>query len=450
MIKYTIVIEFLSFIYTYLDCVTFELLNLLYMNLLYEKVFGRWLQMIKEFDGGIYWLLDCRFDFLLPSFIQEYGVEEKDITFLQSYHGKMRQKWKTVHLLPDKRQSVYLMEPDDVNHMFSKYLNLDRRNLVISLSGAGLPQSDNLETLTAVGLMAELCNDKWWQYNLFQKSHVMTPDTYLCHNFAEVERVFPELTEKYQKIVIKKARLSGGYKMEVLSSAFELEQYCRKLDKGSLEQEFLISEYITHQQSFAGMGVIRKDGEVFFINIVTEQVLFREVAYEGLIFPAFLDADNITEIRELTTVIGKELGQAGYYGFYNVDFVLGDKGLYAVEVNARLGFGSILAACIYGSNFWSVLQGRCTDEAVYEGKRLIIGKVKGREGRSYGDLKSFSGILDWFQKEDGYFETFFCGDGEPELFEYGSYIGVFGEFFGMDASRERVLHRFWERCIKYY
>jgi len=406
--------------------------------------------MIKKYDREVYWLLDCRFDFLLPSFMQEYDIKENDIIFVQSYHSKMRHKWKTIYLLPDKRQSVYLMEPDDVNHMFSKYLNLKAKNLVISFSGAGLPQSDNLETLTAVGLTAELCNDKWWQYNFFQKSNVITPDTYKYHNFAEVEKAFPKLMEKHQKMVIKNARLSGGYKMDILSSTSELKQYRRKLDKESLEQKFLMSAYIPHQQSFAGMGVVRQDGEVFFIDIVTEQVLFREVAYEGLIFPAFLDTDNINKIRELTTVIGKKLGQSGYYGFYNVDFVLGNEGLYAVEVNARLCFSSILVACMYGNHFWSVLQGCFTDKIVYKGKRLIIGKVKGREGRYYANLKSFSDILDWFQKRDGYFETFYCGSGESELFEYGSYIGIFGEFLGIDASREAVLHRFWERCLEYY
>lgn len=179
-------------------------------------------------------------------------------------------------------------------------------------------------------------------------------------------------------------------------------------------------------------------------------MLFREVAYEGLIFPAFLNEDRRNEIRNLTIFIGEELGKIGYYGFYNVDFVLGDEGLSVVEVNARLGFGSLLAACIYGDRFWSVLQGCDTEEAVYEGKRLVLGKVKGREGRSYQGLKSYSGITEWFGSRDGYFETFFCGTGEEELFKYGSYIGMFGEFFEMEESRERVLHRFWEKSLKYF
>lgn len=405
--------------------------------------------MNEQYDK-VYWLLDCRFDFLLPSFIREYDIEEEDIIFVQSYHGKTRSQRRTIHLLPNKGQAVYLMEPDDANQLFSKYLDLGRKSLVISFSGAGLPQSDNLVTLTAAGQIAELCNDKWWQCKFFQRCNVMTPDTYAFCDFSEMESMIPGLIEKYQKVIIKKPRLSGGYRMKVLSSQAELDLYRRKLDQSSLETVFLVSEYIPHRQSFAGMGVIRRDGEVFSIPIVTEQVLFQEVAYKGLIFPAFLDKEYINEIRELTASIGRKLGQAGYYGFYNVDFVLGEKGLFAVEINARLGFGSILAACIYGNRFWSVLQGLCMEEIPYDGKRLILGKVKGREGRSYGNLKSFSDIAEWFDKKDGHFETYYCGGGEPELFEYGSYIGMFGEFFETDVSREKVLNSFWERCIKWY
>lgn len=39
--------------------------------------------MVKAYDGGIHCLLDCRFDFLLLTFMQEYDIKEKDIKFIQ-------------------------------------------------------------------------------------------------------------------------------------------------------------------------------------------------------------------------------------------------------------------------------------------------------------------------------------------------------------------------------
>ena len=52
--------------------------------------------MIQEYDGGIYWLLDCRFDFLIHSFMQEYRIKEDDIIFVQSYHGNARERLRKI------------------------------------------------------------------------------------------------------------------------------------------------------------------------------------------------------------------------------------------------------------------------------------------------------------------------------------------------------------------
>lgn len=342
--------------------------------------------MKQKYNGGIYWLLDSRFDFLLPSFMQEFEIKEQQIIFVNSYHTKARQNRNKIYVFPEKEHCVNLMEPDDINRIFSKSLNLTHRSLVICFSGAGLPQNDNLVSLIATGQIAELCNNKWWQYHFFRGCNIMTPYTYRYHNLNSMKNDFYSLLERYQKIVIKKSCLSGGYNMKVVSSEKELESYCQCLNKKYLDGDFLISEYIPHQQSFASMGIVRKDGEVFSINIVTEQVLYQEVAYEGLIFPPFLGFDNINKIQNTTLKIGEELATKGYYGFYNVDFVLGKDQLYAVEINARLGFCVILAACMYGTNFWKVIQYGNTDDVVYPEKRLVLGKIKGIEGSIYSGL----------------------------------------------------------------
>lgn len=406
--------------------------------------------MTSKYDGGIFWLLDVRFDFLLPIFMKEYGIEEQDITLVGSYHCKSRERWRKIYI-PCEKENVNLLEPDDINLIFARKLRLDRKNFIISLSGAGIPQSDSLVTLTSTGRIAELCNDKGWQYELFKKCGIKTPDTYKYSTLNAVKKNFAPLIGKYEKVVIKRPCLSGGYMMEVLHSDAELMDYCKQIQKSNTNQSFLISEYIPHRQSFAGMGVVRKNGEVFFINIVTEQILYREVAYEGLIYPPFLDNCYVEEIEKTTTRIGKELGRCGYFGYFNVDFILAEnRQMFAVEINARLGFGTILAACLYKERIWKVLQGVCTARVGNIQKRLVIGKIKGKEGWAYSNLKSISNISDWFGHENGFFKTFFCGTDGEELFEYGSFIGMFGEFFSLEDTREWVWDKFMERCLEYY
>lgn len=400
---------------------------------------------------NIYWLLDSRYDFLLPSFLHEFGLEKQDIVLVNSYHSKARADWDKIYLPFEKEQQVVQMEPDEMNHIFSKSLPLDRKKMVICFSGAGLPQSEHLLSMIATGKIAEQCNDKWWQYCQFKKNAISTPKTYQFYEFDAVWNQFDTLLEKHKKFVIKRSRLSGGYQMSVLSSKDDLIQYREHGRAGGSRQEFLVSEYIPHQQSFASMGVVNKDGEGIVLPIITEQILFEEVAYEGLLFPAFLNEAYQAKIRQITEAIGILLGETGYFGFYNVDFVLGtDHQIYAVEINARWGFGTILAACMYGEHFWKVMQGTDTEQIRYPDQRLVLGKIKAKEGRIYQGLKSYSGITEWFDRQSGDFQTFFCGTEEPERFAYGSYIGIFGEFFPKEAEREKILNMFWGRCIECY
>lgn len=404
---------------------------------------------VDKYEGGVYWLLDVRFDFLLASFVREFELDEQDIVLVNSYHGGVRKKWRKIYI-PCKMENVNLLEPDEVNRIFAEKLQLNRRHLIISLSGAGIPQSDNIVSMTSTGQVAEMCNDKEWQYDLFKKCGVKTPGTYRYAGLNDVKKEFDFLVGKYKKVVIKKPRLSGGYMMDVLDSEGGLADYCKRIQKSGIDQHFLVSEYIPHRQSFASMGVVRKNGEVFFVPVVTEQVLYREVAYEGLIYPPFLDDHCMEEMEETTVRIGKALGRSGYFGYFNVDFILAGGEMYAVEINARLGFGTILAGCLYGDKIWKVLQGVCRDRVENIQKRLVIGKIKGKEGKAYFNLKSESDITEWFERGKGRFSTFYCGTDEREVFEYGSFIGLFGEFFPLDDSREKVLGRFMERCLEYY
>lgn len=406
--------------------------------------------MGSKYGGGIYWLLDVRFDFLLPSFIQRFEIEIQDIIFVNSYHGNGRSGFRKIYIPCEELQTVKLMEPDDINRFFAKSLQFKDKTLVVSLSGAGLPQHKNLLSMVSTGILADQCNDKWWQYHFFKKCNILTPVTYQFENIQIVKKHLESLLERYHRVLIKKACLSGGYMMKVLSSIQDLEHYQREFCTDHLNQVFLVSAYLSHYQSFASMGVVQRDGGVFFINVITEQVLYQEVAYEGLIFPAFLEDCYFEQMQTITIQIGQELSRIGYFGYFNVDFILSGNELYVVELNARFGFGMILAACLYGQKIWDVIQGTSKEQPEFPQKRLVIGKLKGKTGTTYTNLKSFTNILEWFKHGDGFFQTFFCGTKEAELFEYGSFIGIFGEFFPMEDSRETVLLRFMDRCLEYF
>lgn len=398
-------------------------------------------------NNKVYWLLDCRFDFLLNSFMRKFGIEKEDLILVNSYHGSMREQWNRKHVYGCDEYAVIQMEPDDLNRIFSSMLSFDRVFGIVAFSGIGIPKCKELFLLTAVGNVAEMCNDKWWQYQCFSREHILTPYTVQCCDLSVCRYAYERLMNQYGKLIIKKRCLSGGYQMAVLSNKNDLEFYCR--NNGF--QNILLSAYIPHQQSFAAMGVVRKDGRIALIDEVTEQVLYQDTAYEGLLFPAFLDVSYQDEIRCMTEKIGKMLSRAGYFGFYNVDYILGTDGcLYVSEVNARLGFGTILAACLYGENFWDLMQGEIPEKTEYFSRRLMIGKIKAREGRVYSGLKSRLDILEWFQRKEGGFQTFFCGTDGPQRVAYGSYIGLFGEFVSEEETRETVLHKFWDRCIEYY
>lgn len=397
----------------------------------------------------VYWLLDSRFDFLIPSFMSEFGVTKQDMIFVNSYHSKERHGWNKIYIPFAKKQSVVQMEPDEMNRIFSKKLQLDTQKMVISFSGAGLPENDNLISLMATGAIAEKCNNKWWQYCQFALSGILTPDTYQFHELNEVQEQFNTLIKMYGRVLIKRPELSGGYQMAVLSSESDFKAYQRCI--GESKDDFLVSAYISHQQSFASMGIVKKSGGVFGIPVITEQVLYREVAYEGLLFPAFLNEEYKEQIQRKTKKIGEILEKNGYFGFYNVDYILGDDGkLYAIEINARWGFSTILMACLYRERFWKIMQGAYIEEIKYPNCRLAIGKIKAREGRKYRGLESYSDIAEWFKRQSGSFGSFICGKEKEEIFEYGSYIGIFGKFFSQGENRKAVLKRFWEGCLEYY
>lgn len=400
-----------------------------------------------DFDQVV-WLLDQRFDFLLPWFEKEYGIPRKDILFVGSYHGNTRKELKRVTVGSPSDGHVSYLEPEDINKLYADRITADKKTLVVPFSGAYLPSEKNVISFIATGKIAVDINNKWWQYGFFCKIGVKTPRTWRAENHSQLLGLTQTLFSQCESLLIKKAELAGGYKMKIVSSVEAVSDYCGMQKEDFLKSEFLVSEYIPHKQSFSGMGIIGRDGKIAWCG-ATEQVLYNGLAYEGLIWPPYLDGEGLYDIKNITLKVGKELSKCGYYGYFNVDFIQGKDGMYAVEINARFCFSTIFYACCCGEKFWRTVQGEEAIVSRVDG-RLILGKIKGREGRSYSKLADQSDILEWFNGGRGGFRSYYVGTDEPECYDYGSFIGLFGEFLPKDTSRDDALGLFWDRCLQQY
>ena len=400
-----------------------------------------------EFDQVV-WLLDQRFDFLLPWFEREYHISREDILFVGSYHGNTRKKLKkmTVGNLVDGH--VPYLEPEDINKLYAGEISADKKMLVIPFSGAYLPSAENVTSFIATGNVAINIHNKWWQYEFFCKTDVKTPKTWQAENHSQLLDLTRMLFGQYESLVIKKAEFAGGYKMKIVSSVEDVRDYCEIQKEDILNSEFLVSEYIPHEQSFSGAGIIGRDGKTTWCG-ATEQVLYNGLAYEGLIWPPYIDDKGLRDIKNITLKVGKRLSEYGYFGYFNVDFIQGADGMYAVEINARFCFSTLLYACCCGKKFWKIVQGEEVIE-IKEDRHLLLGKIKAREGKSYFNLTDQSNILEWFHSGIGGFQSYFVGTDEPECYDYGSFIGLFGEFLPKDTNRDDALELFWDRCLQQY
>lgn len=400
-----------------------------------------------EFDQVV-WLLDQRFDFLLPWFEKEYNISCKDILFVGSYHGNTREGLKKVRVGNSPVGHVSYLEPEDINKSYADRIATDKRTLVVPFSGAYLPSTENVISFIATGDIAADINNKWWQYNFFRKIGVKTPMTWRAENHSQLLDLTRKRFGYYESLVIKKEELAGGYQMKIVSSKEDVDAYCRMQKEDFLNSEFLVSVYIPHEQSFSGMGVINRDGKIIWCG-ATEQVLYKNLAYEGLIWPPYIDEQGLRNIRNITLKVGKGLSEYGYFGYFNVDFIQGAGKMYAVEINARFCFSTIFYACCCGEKFWKAVQGEKIIESQVDG-RLILGKIKAKEGKIYSELADESNILEWFNRGIGGFRSFFVGTDEPEQYDYGSFIGLFGEFLPKDTNRNYAFRLFWDRCLQQY
>ncbi|MBC8071370.1 MAG: carbamoyl phosphate synthase large subunit, partial [Deltaproteobacteria bacterium] len=125
----------------------------------------------------------------------------------------------------------------------------------------------------------------------------------------------------------------GGRAMEIVSSDAELDHYMRHAVRASPDHPVLIDEFLPHATEFDVDAV--GDGTDVVIAGIMEHIEEAGV-HSGdsscSLPPVNVSRDVLDEIREVTRVLGRELG---VIGLMNVQYALRGRRLYVLEVNPR-------------------------------------------------------------------------------------------------------------------
>ncbi len=207
---------------------------------------------------------------------------------------------------------------------------LDKLNKLLSVLG---PSQSVVE---------ELLN-KSYQRELLKQSGIEKPlIPHKTMKLNEIYKSFDDLLEEFNTslLFLIPTDESGGNGSAIVSSKDQLLKLSNKL--------YLVSPFLDVRESVTSYAVVDKNGSVEFIAN-GKMIIGKKnggVEYQGTVFPR-PSGDHEAEIKEYVKQIGKVLAQKGFFGFYNVDWIITPNGVYFTEVNPRLSGGLEEASAYY-------------------------------------------------------------------------------------------------------
>jgi|GEM_PF-4577736 len=410
-------------------------------------------EAVASLQPVFYWIFDQRFDFLLEmfvSYLKRHGLEAKPIQIL-SYNAK-NAAWKIVPLgVGANKEDFRVNEPSDVNRYFEEFIadtGSYSENLVVvaSFTGENLRKHSNTVHLTSVSPQADLLNNKLSQYELMRKHNYPHVQQMVCKDLYCLKENHDALQKRFCSYVIKFPDCSGGYLMSHIKNQDDLDQFIMEYGCYVQDKVVLVSGYQKHIMSVSGFGCVYENGDVHYFG-ASEQILYDEYKYAGLVYPAFLSEKQTILIKDETMRAGQLLREEGYHGFFNVDLLMLEDGcLLPVEINARFGFSLLLFGCLYQNQCFDVLLDGKECTPIQTKERIVICKLKGTFGVSIGDVPSSGDLISFYNGDVDYFEEIYCRNAN---YAYGSFIGIGGLRFEVNEAREVVLSRAIELYLKY-
>jgi len=171
---------------------------------------------------------------------------------------------------------------------------------------------------------------------------VRIPVGYVCSTDDELASAAVELMRASDSILLKADKGVGGWgnmKLDRQSYVSAAPSLFNTLTRNSgiwRTGSIVAEEYLDVMDSPTVDALITPDGQVQML-ICGRQVLGTHLDYLGLeVGPHTYSPEVMARIRKIVSIIGQELAQLGYRGWFDVDMVrTTDDAIYCVEINTR-------------------------------------------------------------------------------------------------------------------
>ncbi len=185
-------------------------------------------------------------------------------------------------------------------------------------------------------------------YETLQRTGVQTPKT-LILNVNDPEGVKRALDELGYPAVFKPTAGTGCSGITLLKSDAQIGEALKKLRKESKSRHFIAQQYVDGES--ASVCLITDGKKAVALSLNRQQINLaissEESSYLGGIIP-FEHPMMVRALRLAEKAVESFQGLKGYVG---VDMVLGDGGLFVVDINARLTTSYVGLRCVSEINF---------------------------------------------------------------------------------------------------
>ena len=172
-------------------------------------------------------------------------------------------------------------------------------------------------------------NNKLKQYRLAGELGVSVPPGGTCGSVEEALALAEEYFRRGEQFFVTAEYSAAGSNSIVASTGDEIrERFGRGF--GNL----LVTRYIDHRYDPTVLGIVAGPEDVYIASVADQTM--EGVRFRGSHYPTLLDRGKAAELKKITRIIGRRMGEMGYRGVFGCDYIIDGEGkIYFVEINAR-------------------------------------------------------------------------------------------------------------------